>query len=177
MEQKVSTMTDNNWADRFGNKGLSALAGFMSTYNVATQAVAFANENCATTGGAACFINGVYIPALTAETATDWDSDTASTSIEGDAQGVYIPNLYSAYIAIFADADGRLKIDMAGDIALDDDVVCKVNWFDPSEWVCIGIALVDSAGCTLGTTDINGIVDIKQIIGPMLPHPDNLHNI
>jgi len=174
MTQKVSTMTDNNWGERFGNKGLSALSGFLTTYNVATQAVAFADANCATTGGAACCINGVYIPALTAELATDWDSDTAATSIEGDAQGVYIPNLYSAYIAIFADADGRLKIDMAGEIALDADVTCKVNWFDPSEWCCIGIALVNSAGCTLGTTNINSIVTIYQIIGPMLPHPSNL---
>lgn len=174
MEQKVSTMTDNNWGSRFGNKGLSAFAGFMSTYNMVSQAVAFADENCATTGGGDCTINGVYIPALTAEAATDWSETTAATSIEGDAKGVVIPNLHSAYIAIFADADGRLKIDMASDIALDADVELKINWFDPSEWCCIGVALIDSAGCTLGTTDINAIVTIYQVIGPVLPHPDNL---
>ena len=174
MTQKVSIISDGNWSDRFGNKGLSALSGFLTTYNVATQAVAFADANCATTGGAACCINGVYIPALTAELATDWDSDTAATSIEGDAQGVYIPNLYSAYIAIFADADGRLKIDMASEIALNADVTCKINWFDPSEWCCIGVALITSTGATLGTTDISGMDTVYQITGPILPHPSNL---
>ena len=46
MTKKVSTISDGNWSDRFGNKGLSALSGFLTTYNVATQAVAFADENC-----------------------------------------------------------------------------------------------------------------------------------
>ena len=174
MDQKVSTMTDSSWGEKFGNKAVAALAGFLTTYNVASQAVAFTTVDPTTTGTAPCCINGVYIPALTAEAATDWDSDTAATSVEGDAKGVYIPDLYSAYIVIFADADGRLRIDMASDIALDAAVSLKIPWFDPSEWCCIGIALVTSAGCTLGTTNINAIVTIYQIIGPMLPHPDNL---
>ena len=177
MIQKVSTMTDNNWGERFGNKGLSALAGFMSTYNMATQTFVFSTADPRTTGTAACFINGVYIPSLTVENNSDWSGTTAATSVEGDAKGVYVPNLHSCYFAVFADADGRLRVDQAGDILLDTACLTagvKIPWFDPSEWCCIAIFLINSTGWTAGDTDVGEMETIYQVTGPVLPHPSNL---
>lgn len=168
------SLDSNAWATKFGNKAVGSLAAFMTTYNMVSQQVAFAGVDPATSGGGDCTINGVYIPALTAEADANWDSTSVATSVEGNALGEVVPDLYSVYLAVFADADGRLKIDLAGEIALDAAVELKIPWFDPSEWCCIGIVLLDSAGTTLGTTNINGVIDVYNVIGPVLPHPSNL---
>ena len=168
------SLEDSNWAVKFGNKGVGAFSAFMSTCNMVSQAVAFAAADPATTGGGDCTINGVYIPALTAEDDADWSSILTTDLVEGDAKGIVIPALYSVYLAVFADEDGRLKIDLASEIALDADVELKIPWFDPSVWCCIGIALVNGNATTLGTTNINAITTVYDVIGPVLPHPDNL---
>ena len=168
------SLENSNWANRFGNKGVGALAAFMSTYNMVSQAVAFAAVDPATTGGGDCTINGVYIPALPVEDDADWSSILEADLVEGDAKGVHIPTSYSVYLAVFANEDGRLRIDLAGDIALDANVELKIPWFDPSEWCCIGIVLIDATNCTLGTTNINAMATVYDVIGPVLPHPDNL---
>ena len=165
------SLDDNNWADKFGNKGVGAFAAFMTTYNMVSQAVAHSTD-FSTTGGGDCTINGVYIPALAANSG-DWNDDH-----EGDAVGLIVPDTYSVYLAIFANAAGELRIDMAGKrdgYELDADVELKIPWFDPTEWCLIGLSLIDGDGTsTLGTDDLSGVDTIIQVIGPVFPHPDNL---
>ena len=165
----------NSWGDKFNDKAASSLAAFMSTYNVASQTVAFADENCATTGLQPCCINGVYIPILPVEDDADWSETTATTSIAGDAKGHILYDAYEVYLAIFANSLGRLRIDLAGENALDADVELKIPWFDPTTWCCIGIALINAAATTtLGSTNLSALDTVYQVIGPVLPHPDNL---
>jgi len=165
---------DSNYASLFNHNAAEMLMAFANTYNIATQAVAFAAADPATTGTAMCYIDGVLIPSLTVEDDADWSSDTSTISVEGDAEGFVVPDTYSQYLAVFADADGRLRIDLAGDLALDADVECKIPMFDPSTYVCIAIVLIDGNGCTLGTTNINALATVYQVVGPVYPHPDNL---
>lgn len=165
----------DNWGKFFNYKIMKELAGFLSTYNMETQAVAFAAADPATTGTKQCVINGVYIPALTAEADADWSSALAADLVQGDAKGTVLADGQSVYLAVFADATGRLRINLAGSVALDAAVACKIPDFDPSTWVCIAIVLVDAGGAvTLGTTDINAIATVYQVIGPVFPHPDNI---
>ena len=167
------SLTDNNWGDKFGNKGTAAFAAFMSTYNMVDQTFALATDP-STSGGGDCTINGVYIPALTAEADADWSETTASTLVAGDARGEVIPTAYSVWLAVFARSTGLLRIDMAGDMALDSNEVLKIPWFDPTIWCCIAVVNINSTGWTAGTTDAGTMDTIYPVIGPVLPHPDNL---
>ena len=169
------SLEGNNWGDRFSDMSAKALTAFMSTYNMVSQAVAFAGIDPATTGTGDCTINGVYIQSLTVEDDADWDSTTSTDLVQGDALGTFIPDGYSVYIAIFANSLGRLRIDLASEIALDADVELKIPWFDPTTWCCIGLSLIDGDGSdTLGTHSIVSVDTVYQVIGPVLPHPDNL---
>lgn len=164
-----------SFATRFSSKAMKDLAGFLSTYNSVSQAVAFAAADPATTGTKPCTINGQLIPALTAEADADWSSALAADLVEGDAKGTVLANGQSVYLAVFANAAGRLRIDLASEVALDAAVELKMPDFDYTTWVCIAVALVDAGGAvTLGTTDINAITTVYQILGPVLPHADNV---
>jgi hypothetical protein len=86
--------------------------------NMATQAIAKANANIATTGGAACVINGVHIPALTAETGrtlsadlqfTIWLVDTAYTAAANDTRYVADANGNKQWYTCIADITGGLS--------------------------------------------------------------------
>ena len=157
----------------FNYRPMKDLAGFLTSYNVASQVVAFADENPATTGTKMCAIDGVIIPSLTAEDDADWDH--ASTAVSGDAAGRVAANLYSLWHAVFADEDGLLTINEASNYALDAAVVLKVPDFDYETLVCIGLAALDFTGAsTIGTTDNNGITTVYQVLGPIFPHPDNI---
>lgn len=169
------SLDNGNWAGLFSHRAMKDLAAYLTTYNLDTQAVAFAAADPATTGTKQCMINGTFIPSLTAEADADWSSILEADLVEGDAKGFVMANLYSQYLAVFANADGRLRIDLAGEYALDAAVELKIPHFDPTEWCCIATVLVDAGGAvTLGTTDISGIVTITQVLGPILPHPDNM---
>ena len=76
-------MQANNWGDLFGHRPMRDLARFLTTYNMATQAVAAdSNEyDLQTTGGAACVINGIYIPALTADDPYDISAEQTAPTI------------------------------------------------------------------------------------------------
>ena len=169
------SLDSGNWAGLFNHRAMKDLAAYLTTYNMETQAVAFAAADPATTGTKQCVINGVYIPSLTAEDDADWSSILVADLVEGDAKGFVMANLYSQYLAVFANADGRLRIDLAGEYALDAAVELKVPHYDPTEWCCIAIVLVNAGGAvTLGTTNINAIITIYQVLGPVLPHPSNM---
>jgi hypothetical protein len=169
------SLEGNNWGDRFGNKGVAALAAFMSTYNMVDQAFTFGDgADPATTGTGDCTINGVYIPSLTAEADADWSSILAADLVEGDARGHVIPTAYSQYFAAFANAAGRLMILQAGDMALDGSEELKIPWFDPTTWCCIALFHINSTGFTCGTTATGTMETEYAVIGPVLPHPDNL---
>jgi hypothetical protein len=63
-------MQTSNWGDRFSHVAMKDLARFLTTYNMVSQTVAVDGVNVynvQTTGGGDCTINGVYIPALTAD--------------------------------------------------------------------------------------------------------------
>jgi hypothetical protein len=170
------SLEGNAWGDKFGDKAAGALAAFMSTYNMVAQSASFDDENCQHAGGGDCTINGVYYPALTAEVTTDWsDTATTGTSVAGDALGTIVYDGYMVYLAVFANYLGRMRVDLASPVFLDADIELKIPWFDPTTWCCIAIGLMNAGSTiTLGTTDINSETTMYQVIGPVLPHPDNL---
>lgn len=165
------SLESNNWANRFGNKGVGALAAYLSTYNMVDQAFTFTNAaDAATTGTGDCTINGIYVPSLPASGVLDWDAE----EIGGDALGKIVPTAYSMWFAAFADVTGKLYIYKAGEMALDGNEVLKIPFFDPSVMVCIGLFNINSTGWTAGTTAVGTMETEYAVIGPVLPHPDNL---
>jgi hypothetical protein len=85
------------YGSKFAFKPMQDLASFARTMNMATQAIAKANADIATTGGGHCVINGVHIASLTAETGrtlandkqfTIWLTATAYTKAAHDCRYV-----------------------------------------------------------------------------------------
>jgi len=76
-------MATNNWGSKFSHVHMKHLAAFMTTYNMATQTIAVDGTNVyniQSTGTASCVINGVYIPALTADAELLITSDEITTA-------------------------------------------------------------------------------------------------
>jgi hypothetical protein len=92
----------NAWQKMFSYQGMQMLTGYLLSQNMATQALAIdANaQDCQTTGGASCTINGQLITSLTGDAAYDisaelpysaWAVSTAYTPA-GIASEVYMPD-------------------------------------------------------------------------------------
>ena len=178
---KVETRTFadlNVWGLRFDKRPIKEMAAYLSSYNMGvTQTVAFAAVDPATTGTSPIMINGVVIESLTAEANADWSETTASTIVEGDAKGETFQDTYMVDIIVYARSTGLLRIDMAGEVELDADICLQIPHWDASVWAPIAIVNVNAGGeIVLGTTDINAEVTITQLLGAVLPHPDNFQN-
>ena len=63
------------FGSKFTHKAMQDVASFARTMNMATQTVAKANADMATTGTAHCVINGVHIASLTADAALNISDD------------------------------------------------------------------------------------------------------
>jgi hypothetical protein len=58
---------------------------------------------------------------------------------------------------------------------LDADSEIQIPQFDPEVFVALAILTLDATGAsTWGTTDDNAQVTIRQLLGPVWPHPDKL---
>jgi len=171
----MTTYADSDYAALFDFAPAKQLAAYLNTYNQESQALAVAGVDPVTTGTKKMVIDGVPIT-CPAEDDADWSSVLAADLVQGDAKGVVVPTAYSQWPIVFADSDGRLRIDLAGDMALDAEVELKIPLYDPTVWCPIALMLVNSTGATLGTTDIGAsmIGTEYQIVGTVLPHPDNL---
>jgi hypothetical protein len=100
------------YGSKFTHKPMQDIASYARTMNMATQAIAKANANIATTGGAHCVINGVHIASLTAETGrtlandlqfTIWLTATAYTLAAHDCRFVIDDNGYKQWYICIAD--------------------------------------------------------------------------
>ena len=100
------------FGSKFTFKPMQDIASYARTMNMATQAIAKANANIATTGGAHCVINGVHIASLTAETGrtlandlqfTVWLTATAYTLAAHDCRYVMDDNGYKQWYVCIAD--------------------------------------------------------------------------
>jgi hypothetical protein len=72
----------SNWGDLFSFRPMKELAKYLSTYNMETQAIAVDGAhvyNIQSTGTKQCVINGIYIPALTADAELLITSDEITT--------------------------------------------------------------------------------------------------
>lgn len=171
----------STWGKRFDKRAMKELAGYLSCGNMgASQALAFAAADPATTGTKPIMING-HIQLCIAESDADWsDATTAATLVAGDARGTVMANGYSQWLACYARATGLLRIDLAGTYALDAAVVTEgviMPKWDSSVWAPIALFIVDAGGAvTLGTTDISGITTIHQLLSPILPDPSVFAN-
>jgi len=169
------------WGKRFDKRAMKEMAGYLSCGNMGvSQAVAFAAADPATTGTKPMMLDG-HIQLCIAEADADWsDADTAATVVEGDARGLVMADAYMQWIAVYARATGLLRIDLAGTYALDAAVVTEgviMPKWDSSVWAPIALVLVNAGGAvTLGTTDINAIVTIHQLLSPILPDPSVFAN-
>jgi hypothetical protein len=162
------------WGKRFDKRAMKELAGYLSCGNMgASQALAFAANDPATTGTKPIMING-HTQLCIAEADADWsDAATASTLVAGNARGIVMANGYSQWLICFARSTGLLRIDTAGTYALDASVVTEgviIPHWDSSVWAPIALFIVDAGGAvTLGTTDISAITTIHQLLSPVLP--------
>jgi hypothetical protein len=167
------------WGKRFDKRAMKELAGYLSSHNLGvTQAGAFASADPSTTGTNPIMINGVYIPALTAEADADWSETTAATIVTGDLRGVTLATDYSQWIMMLARSTGLLQILAASAQVLDANIAAalKIPKWDSSTYAPIALFSINSAGVTYGTTDLSGIDTPYQLLGQMLPHPDNFAN-
>jgi hypothetical protein len=93
---------------------MKELAGYLSCGNMgASQALAFAANDPATTGTKPIMING-HTQLCIAEADADWSETTASTLVDGNARGIVMANGYSQWLICFARSTGLLRIDTAG---------------------------------------------------------------
>lgn len=99
---------------------------------------------------------------------------TESSNRAENAVGDVVPTLYSRYYVALVNSLGTLTLVKAGDVALDAAVTLEIPQFDPEVFCAIGTLLVDSAGYTCGTTALTGISTFAQLIGPVVPHPNQL---
>jgi hypothetical protein len=175
----------NNISKYFQN-GIAArdIMDFMGTYNMATQAVAADGShayNVQTTGGGACVIDTVLIPALDA----DAEHLIVTEDDHTDINGLTLADDYEQWFAFFVEADGTLSVKQAGDAAaIGGNAVLKIPDFDPTTYCCVAVCLYanDAASdtVTFGATD-GGVAwgtdgTFYQMIGPVFPHPDNIDN-
>lgn len=158
-----------------GGLGQKEIIDFLSTYNMATQAIAIDStaQDIQSTGLAPVVIDGVLIPALPADAALDVSADAV-----GDAAGTIIADGSEQYFAVLAKADGTLSVWVAGSAATTGSAVCQIPDFDPATFVCVGLMLVDASGAafTIGTTALTSRVSFYQMIGPVFPYPSNIDN-
>jgi hypothetical protein len=100
------------FGSKFTHKAMQDFASFARTMNMATQAIAKANADLATTGGAHAVINGVHIEALTAETGrtlandlqfTTWLTATSYTAAANDTRYVLDDNGRKQWYKCIAD--------------------------------------------------------------------------
>lgn len=164
--------------DKYFTGGIARkkIMAFLGTYNMASQAVAIDEtntENIQSTGTAPVMLNGALIPALAADAELDISADTT-----GDATGTVIADSNEQYFAVMADADGVLSVWVAGDAATTGSATCQIPDFDPETYCCVGVMKIDASGAdfTVGTTALTGRVAFYQMVGPVLPHPDNMDN-
>jgi hypothetical protein len=166
------------WGKFFNQAAQRYLAKYLTTYNMATQALAIDGvnaENIQTTGLAPVMLNGVLIPALPADAELDVSEDAV-----GDAVGTVVADGGGAYFLVLAKADGTLSVWKAGTpAALAANIALKIPAYDPTTYVAIGLIKVLPSGeaFTLCTTALTTIGSYIQLVGPVLPHPDNLEDI
>jgi len=169
------------WGKRFDKRAMKELAGYLSSRNLGvTQAGVYTTNDPVTTGTNPIMINGVYIPALTAEANADWsDADTASTIVTGDMRGVTLATTYSQWIMMLARSSGLLQVLSASAQVLDAAIAAaiKIPKWDASTYAPIALHSIDATTVTFGTTDIGSAMDTPyQLLGQVLPHPDNFAN-
>ena len=177
----------NEFHTLFNYRPMKDLAGFLTSYNCATQVVTFYDDgddnDLTDTGTAMCAINGVVIPSLTQDAQMVIASDET-----GDAPDVDIGDDKAQYVAILADEDGTLSIWLAGDCSdfngeTQDTIdvgVLKMPSFDYETYVCLAVAVYnnDAAASAVGIgdddCDWNTDGTFYQILGPVFPHPENI---
>ena len=172
-----------------GGVGQKEVMAYLSTYNMATQAVAVDGTNIynvQTTGGGACSINGVLIPAL----AADAELLLATEETNCDILDLTLADDYEMWFAFFVTAAGTLSVKQASAAAAISGSLTAptigptIPYFDPATYCCVALALYSndaaSATVTFGTvaggTDWGTDGQFVQMIGPVFPDPANILN-
>jgi len=168
-----------SFKDRFCSKAVQDLAAYGLTYNMATQAVAAktagSDPDLKWTGTAAFVLNGQFYTALAALATIDM----SSTTVAPDLAGGSIPTTYEQYWLVLATAAGAALVKAASTVTLTSTgATLKIPYFDPTTYFPVAIIkyVNDSgSGFTIGTTNVDGTdCQIYQILGPLVPHDDNV---
>lgn len=102
-----------------------------------------------------------------------------------NASGWSIADGYAAWMLVTAKADGSMQLWKASDVTSGTTAEFKCPVYDPKLYVAIGAILYansagDSAADVIGnstTCDFSTYGTIVQIVGPMIPHPDNIQKV
>ena len=182
----------------FAYKGMKDFARYMSSQNMATQAVAAkgagTNPHFQSTGTAQCIVDGTFVASLTAITTLDMSDAAVALPLQyplvhradgpQPLAGKVIADNGQFYILVTTKAAGGDSASYArwahDNKTAEDDAAptLKVPYYGPDE-LTIGLILYDNDGTsgafTIGTTNVVGADDTYyQLIGPnLLPHIDN----
>lgn len=108
---------------------------------------------------------------------SNWrDYWTESSNRALPAVGQTCANGYTRHYLAICDKLGVMTTVIADNgLQLDADSELQIPQFDPEIFVALAILTVDGTGAsTWGTTDDNAQVTIRQLLGPVFPHPDKL---
>lgn len=183
----------------FAYKGMKDFARYMSSQNMATQAVDIVGSaddpDLETTGTAQCIVDGTFVASLAAAALVDLSDAAVALPIEyplanradgpQPLAGKVVADNGQFYLLITTNALGDNSgtfVRWAHDsLTAEDDAAptLKVPYYSPDE-LTIGLLLYDNddaAGdLTIGTTNLDADADATfyQLIGPnLLPHIDN----
>jgi len=169
------------WGKRFDKRAMKELAGYLSCNNNATQAIINYNDgddnDIQSTGTASAMVNGVFIPALPADTVL-----VVTDQLTGDGPDMEVADDYDLYYLVLALATGVLSTWQAGVQASVGTASLKFPKFDTSLYVGVGAILWanndEGAAGNLGQAESDLATDgtFYQLLGPTLPHPDNFAN-
>jgi hypothetical protein len=179
-----------SYAELFSHRSMKDIMDYMSSQNIATQAVDGKETNDVgpdfkTTGGGQCVVNGTFVAALTAATTINMSDEAVAIPQTAKEGGLALAGrtftddaqCYMLVTTIAAGGDAGTYVRLAG-YHIDDVPTLKMPYYPPTE-LCIGLILFDNNG--LGNVHVMGTENLldadlgyTQLVGPnLLPHIDN----
>jgi hypothetical protein len=129
---------ENKWVKRFHHKAMQNFLKYLQTQNLETQAVVNSTGNLASTGTKSCMINGVFVPALAADSSYAPGSEAAYAAWASGAS--YVTN---GPLSEVVDADGKHWVCIKAHTS----AAANHPWVDGGEyWKRLDVWAEDAAG-------------------------------
>lgn len=178
-----------SYSTLFNYRPTKDIIDYLSSYNMATQAVAAkaagSSAHFKTTGTGQCVVNGAFVASLAVQATIDMSDAAVALPLANPTSvlaGKVVADNGRFMLAVLSAADGSPYVVWAHDDPVAEDAgdpTFKMPYYDPSLLV-IGIILysndANTAAFTVGTTSVEAADDTYyQITGAnILPHVDNI---